>query len=317
MNRRTLGRTSIEVSEVSFGGVEIGIPYGIGGSEQNMLADDQAVDLLGRAVERSINFFDTARGYGKSEELMGRAFAGLRDQVVLCTKSRHFAAKGEPFPAERELADIIQQSLDESLTTLRTDHVDVYMVHNANMVVLNNHAVADAFCRCKTQGLTRAIGVSTYTVEETRKAIDAGIWDVIQLPFHLMDQRQGQLFGVAEDKGVGIVVRSVLFKGILTNRGDHLHPELKAVADHRKVYDELLTDEIPSLSDLATKFVLSHQEVSSVLIGIDRMEYLDKALAVADGEYLDAQSLARAREMSYPEPDFLDLPTWHRAGWLI
>jgi len=71
------------------------------------------------------------------------------------------------------------------------------------------------------------------------------------------------------------------------------------------------------LSDLATKFVLSHKEVSSVLVRIDKPEYLQSALVVADGNYLDKKTLSRTKELAYPEPDFLDLPMWDRKGWLI
>ena len=73
---------------------------------------------------------------------------------------------------------------------------------------------------------------------------------------------------------------------------------------------------MPTLSALATKFALSFQEVSSVLVGIDRMEYLQNALTVADGKYLDQNTFAKARELYYPEPDFLDLRTWDKMGWL-
>jgi aryl-alcohol dehydrogenase-like predicted oxidoreductase len=131
-----------------------------------------------------------------------------------------------------------------------------------------------------------------------------------------MDQRHGELFQFAIRHGVGIIVRSALLKGILTYKGRNLHRELKAVQQHRKMYNELLNNNVPRLSDLATKFVLSHNEVSSVLLGIDRMEYLQDALTLANGQYLDSKTLARAKELRYPEPDFLDLRRWDKMGWL-
>ena len=70
------------------------------------------------------------------------------------------------------------------------------------------------------------------------------------------------------------------------------------------------------MSDLATKFVLSHKEVSSVLVGIDKPEYLQSALNVADGHYLDRETLNSAKELAYPDPDFLDLQMWAKKGWL-
>ena len=112
------------------------------------------------------------------------------------------------------------------------------------------------------------------------------------------------------------MLRSVLFKGILTDRGRNLHPQLKSVQAHRELYSQLLSEDVPSLSVMATKFALSFPEVSSVLVGIDRTEYLQKALEVADGKYLGAEMLARARELAYPEPEFLDLHKWDVLSWL-
>jgi aryl-alcohol dehydrogenase-like predicted oxidoreductase len=112
----------------------------------------------------------------------------------------------------------------------------------------------------------RAAGVSLYTVEEATAAIESGIWDVIQFAYNLMDQRLGRVFSLARKKGVGIVVRSVLLKGILTDRGRELHPKLETVQKYRDVYSELFNETSSTLSELATKFVLSQPDVSSVLV---------------------------------------------------
>jgi 1-deoxyxylulose-5-phosphate synthase len=317
MNKRILGRTNIEVSEISFGTVSIGIPYGIGMSgQEDKPSESEAIELLQSALDKGINFFDTARGYGCSEELIGKAFRNRREDVVISTKSAHLYNKNKQLLSDNELRDVIDNSIKKSLSALQTDYVDIYMVHNADLKVLSNKTVAEVFSEYKRKGLTRAIGVSTYTVDQTRKAIESGIWDVVQLGYNLMDQRQGELFALAHKHGVGVVVRSVLFKGILTGRGDNLHPKLKSVQKYRAVYDKLLNKHAPTLSELATKFVLSQKQVSSVLVGIDRREYLEQALAVANGRYLDDETLTKARELAYPEPEFLDLHKWDVMGWL-
>ncbi|MBA7569377.1 hypothetical protein ES708_11116 [subsurface metagenome] len=164
--------------------------------------------------------------------------------------------------------------------------------------------------------MTRTIGVSTYTPEETRKSIETGIWDVIQLPFNLMDQRQADLFSVASQKGIGIIVRSVLLKGLLSNRGKNLHSALKDVETHIKQYDELLEGTEYNLATLSTKFALSFPQVSSVLVGIDRPQYLKKSLEAANGIYFDGNKLARAKELFYPDPAFLNLRYWDKMNWL-
>jgi aryl-alcohol dehydrogenase-like predicted oxidoreductase len=315
--RRTLGRTGIAVSEIAFGGVEIGIPYGINVRDRSdMLSHAAAVDLLHAALDGGINFFDTARLYGESETIMGKAFHDRRQQAVICTKCRHFRDENGRIPAYNRLRKIIEASLLESLRELQTDYVDVYMLHQADIEILSDEGVARVFEELKQTGMIRAGGASTYTIAETEKAILSNAWEVIQLPFNLMDQRQQELFALAAARGTGLVVRSVLLKGLLSNRGKNLHPALKAVEAHVKKYSSLLTADVPDLPSLATKFALSFDEVSAVLVGIDRMEYLAQALRTADGRYLDMPARRAAQQLQYPDPSFLDLPRWDRMGWL-
>lgn len=317
MQKRFLGNTGIEVSEVAFGGVEIGIPYGIGvGGKEDMLSESDAVSLLHSALDRGVNFFDTARMYGESERIMGNAFADRRDRVVIATKCRHLIDSKGNLPSDLELRRTIEDSLTESLKTLGTDYVDVFMLHQADMRILENDAVLDTFARLRTKGLYRASGVSTYTVEETRKTLENDVWNMLQLPFNLMDQRQAGCFAEAARKGVGIVIRSVLLKGLLSCRGKNLHPALSDVEKHISEYDQMLQGTKCDLPTMATKFALSFDEVSAVLVGIDKMEYLENALATADGNYLDDTQLAEAQRLAYPDPEFLNLPYWDRMNWL-
>jgi len=317
MNKRLLGRTGIHVSEIGFGGVEIGLPYGIGvKSKADMLNEPEAIRLLHSANDGGINFFDTARMYGASESIMGQAFQDRREHIVICTKCRHLRDKLGALPPSGKLKEIIERSLQESLTALQTEFIDIYMLHQADLEILDNDMVADIFLSFKKNGVIRATGVSTYTVGETKKAIDSGVWDVIQVPFNLMDQSHETSFFMAAKRGVGIMVRSVLFKGILSEKGRNLHPALEDVEAHLKYYDDLLRESFPDLPTLATKFALSFEQVSSVLIGIDRMAYLQKTFAATDGVYLDKKTMARARKLFYPDPQFLDLVKWDRMGWL-
>jgi len=317
MNNRGLGRSGIDVSEISFGTVSLGKPYGIGiDSQEVMLSESLAVQLLQKAFDQGVNFYDTARSYGQSEALLGKAFKNNREQVIICSKSAHYHGKDEPLPSGKEIRKITDKSFQESLSALQTSYIDVYMLHNGDMETLCHPEVKEIFSDYKKNGVIRASGASVYSVEEATKAIEDGIWDVIQIPYNLMDQRMSKIIPLAQQRGVGVVVRSVLFKGILTNRGRDLHPELKRVERHRKAYDELLIAKFSMLSDLAIKFVLSHRDVSSVLVGIDKMKYLQDALKVADGNYLDEKTLSRAKKLAFPDPAFLDLPKWDAMSWL-
>jgi len=317
MKKRKLGRTGIEVSEIAFGGVEIGMPYGIGINGTNdMLSEKQAIELLLKAKDLGINFFDTARMYGTSESLMGKAFRACRETIIISTKCRHFIEAGGQLPNDSLLKHLIEKSVEESLHELQTDYLDVFMLHQADMEILENPTIAATFEALKKAGTVRAIGASTYSLEETDKAIEAGIWDVIQLPLNLLDQRQQLLFDKAKQQEVGIVVRSILMKGLLSDRGKNLHPSLHRVEKHIAGYEALLNEKFLDLPTLAVKFGLSFEEVSSVLVGIDRPDYLTSSVGMADGNYMDAPERQQARRLAYPDPGFLNLHHWSKMGWL-
>lgn len=317
MNQRQLGNTGISISEVAFGGGEIGIPYGIGvNSKEDMLSEGQAVELLQAALDSGINFFDTARMYGNSENIMGKAFKDRRNRVVIASKCVHLLDSKDKLPPKNTLKGIIEKSLTDSLEALQTDFIDIYMLHQATIEILENDEILKVFSNLKSQGLFKAAGVSSYTNEVSKKVIDSGFWDMIQLPFNLMDQRQGELFYEAHKKGVGIVVRSVLLKGLLSDRGRNLHPALNNVEAHIAKYQELLKGTQYTLPALATKFALSFPEISAVLVGIDKQRYLDEALKTVDGDYLDKIKLEKAKQLAYPDSEFINLPYWDKMNWL-
>lgn len=317
MIQRALGNTGIHVSEIAFGGVEIGMPYGIGvTSHADMITETESISLLHSALDNGINFFDTARLYGNSEAIIGKAFYKRRNEIILSTKCRHFRDPDGNIPGYYSLKKNIEASLQESLEALQTDYADIFMLHYGDMQILENNDVAKIFSELKRSGRIKATGVSTYLPEETAMAISSGNWEVIQLPFNLMDQRQGELFSGASQKGIGIVIRSVLLKGLLSERGKNLHPALNNVENHLLQYQELLSGSEIDLPTAATKFALSFKEVSSVLVGIDKMEYLHKSLQAADGKYFNGSKLERSKQLAYPDPSFLNLHQWSVNGWL-
>ncbi|MGD9125479.1 MAG: aldo/keto reductase, partial [Desulfarculaceae bacterium] len=107
MKKIRLGRTGLMVSEIGFGGIPV-----------TRLDMQEAVDLVTYCFEKGINFFDTANMYGDSEEKIGRALEGVRDQVILATKSRKLDGEG------------LKEHMARSLELLRTDYIDLFQIHN-------------------------------------------------------------------------------------------------------------------------------------------------------------------------------------------
>ncbi len=233
MNNRLLGKSGISVSEIAFGAVEIGMPYGV---HKKLIGEEEAVRLLHAAADKGINFFDTARRYGLSEERIGSAFKGIRKNIVISTKCAHLRDSNGKLPQGKSLQKFIEESVSTSLKMLKTDYVDVFLSHSSDAEILASEEIAECFASIKKRGLARTIGVSTYGAKDTKTAIDSGNWDVVQISFNLMDQSCGKLFDSAKQNGIGIMVRSALMRGILTDAKFEYHEKIECIKEHRKKY---------------------------------------------------------------------------------
>lgn len=315
---RRLGRTGIVVSEIAMGTVELGLPYGIGVTREEQLPSEQdAVELLRQALDAGVTFFDTAPAYGRAEKLVGEAFHDRRERVVLATKCAEVVDEHGRLRHGADLQRAMEAELQQSLQTLRTDVVDVYLFHRFDPEIAADAEVARVLDRFRRKGWIRAAGASVYGLPAAQAALDAGHWEVLQVAFNLMDQRAATLFPQAEQQGVGLMARSVLLKGVLSARGEKLHPALAAVQAHRAAYQALLSQRGGQLSDLATQFALAYRQISSVLLGIDRAEYLEQAIRLAQSPGLTPDQIQRAEALAFPTPEFLDLSRWAREGWLV
>src|SRR5262245_44496662 len=127
VRKRRLGRTGLEVSEISLGTVEIGMAYGI---EAAKPSESEAAALLTEALDLGANLLDTARAYGDAEGIIGRHLVDRRDEYVLLSK----------VPVGKR--DIVQTTVEQSLRQLRTDHIDIMLVHCGYGVVPDEDTIA-------------------------------------------------------------------------------------------------------------------------------------------------------------------------------
>ena len=172
MRYRRLGNTDMRLSELSLGTVALGMPYGFGAASSNSQGvlppdDRQSMRLVHHAIDQGINFFDTARAYGRSEEVLGRALKGRRDSVLIASKITCHDQAGCALQG-RELEEHMSESLHTSLRLLQTDCVDLLMLHSASNDLLENGAALDTLKRFQQQGKTRYIGASTYGTDRAK-----------------------------------------------------------------------------------------------------------------------------------------------------
>ncbi len=272
MRYNRLGRSGLTVSALALGTVELGLDYGIdvpGEFGRPTVAD--AVNLVHAALDAGITLIDTARAYGASEEVLGEALVGRRGQVVLATKVSTQAPGGVPRRGAA-LRSHMLRSLETSLAALRTDYVDLWQIHNVDQGVLDEaDAIAAVFAEVRAAGMARSVGGSFYGPDLPLAALDADLFDVMQITYSILDQRLAdQFFGRAAQQDVGVMARSVLLKGVLTERAEHLPGHLDTLRLRSRVFRELVTASGLAVTpaQVAIAFALAQPAIHTVLIGV-------------------------------------------------
>ena len=313
MEYRTLGRTGLRVSSLGLGTVELGRDYGIdapGHFGQPAAAD--AIRLVHAALDAGINYIDTARAYGDSEAVLGEALDTRRDRVVLATKAFTQGPDGNALEGDA-LRHKMRAELDTSLQRLRTDYVDLWKTHNLDTGTLAQiDVVAEVFAEARQAGKVRWTGASTYGRENPRLALETDVFDVLQVPYSVFDQRlDDHVIPAAAQQGVGIVVRSILLKGALTAKADHLPDSVEPLRAHSRRYRDLLTAAGVDLSpaQAAIAFGLAHPQIGTVLIGVRTEQELAENMRATEGA-LGNDVLAALRDLRLDDEDLLHPGTW-------
>ena len=314
MNYRTLGRTGLKVSCLALGTVELGLDYGIrapGQYGQPLRAD--AIALVHAALGAGINLIDTAPAYGESEAILGEALRGRREKVILATKVRARRSSGE-LPSEADLEHDMLASLDASLRALQTDHVDLWQIHDADTALFSRaDQLRQVFDQARANGKVRWVGASTYGQEAPAAALDTGLFDVLQVPFSVLDQRLSDtLFRRAAELNVGLLIRSVLLKGAVTERADYLPEHLQPLKVRSKQFREILTRAEVGLTpaQAAIAFALGDSRVNSVLIGVRSLQELQENLAAAEAS-LPAETLKALYGLRVDDDALVDPMLWN------
>lgn len=193
MEKRKFGKTEFEVSVLGFGGAEIGFE----GAPQ---ADVER--LLHAALDAGLNVIDTAECYVDSEEKIGKAVAGRRDDFHLFTKCGHTSGlEGEDWDPE-----MLATSIDRSLQRLQTDRVDLIQLHSCSLEILQAGAVIEVLQRAKEAGKARYIGYSGDN-EALAYAVDCNAFDAVQTSLNVADQANLPTVRLASEKGLGVIAK--------------------------------------------------------------------------------------------------------------
>lgn len=290
---RPLGIDDREVSVIGFGGASIsgeGRGYGFG-----YISEDEALLLLRNSFERGVTLFDTAPVYGfrLSEQRMGKAFSAYRDKVVIVSKggvtwdsSMRIGVNNDP--------RVIQKMLEQSLRDLRTDYIDLYMIHWPDKNI-DIRKPMEYLSRAKNENKILAIGLCNSSVEDIEKASEVDRIEALQSEFNLFNSSAfASLAETIRGKRLGFMSWGTLDKGILTGRvtPERLFDEADARSwapwwknddrSHKframQRINDLLAEGNHTGLELALGFVLQHTEVSTALCGMRNSGQLESAI---------------------------------------
>jgi aryl-alcohol dehydrogenase-like predicted oxidoreductase len=282
MRYRHLGNSGLCISEIGFGA------WGIGGVTDGPTSYGHTNDVtscaaLERAMELGINFFDTSNVYGNghSERLLGKVFASRRSEVIIATKAGYLNYTSPPDFS----ADAIRRSVNDSLSRLNTDYIDLLQLHNVSASWLREHPnTLEALLHLKRDGKTRFLGVSVKSPADALTILDIFPFNAVQANFNMLDIRviECGLLGKLEALGAGLIARTPLSFGFLTGKltGDEEFPEEDHrsrwpreqirlwVAGARDLHSCCAESADTPDHELALRFCLSYPQVSTTIVGM-------------------------------------------------
>ena len=320
MKYRKFGKNGPEVSEIGFGAWAIGGSWG----EQS---DRDSLEALDTALDQGVNFIDTAAGYGdgKSERIIGGFLKQRSERVYVCTKTPPVAGKWPPSPycriEERYPESYLRRNVEQRMKNLQVDYLDVLLLHTWTRAWNDRPVALEILHKMKSEGLIGQVGISTPEHDQNCviQLMRDGMVDVLQVIYNIFEQEPAaQLLPVAMETGTGIIIRVAFDEGVLTGKykgnetfgpddfrsnyfaGDRLE---RGVRRTEKIKEEFKGSGY-SMPELALKFALTHEAVSTVIPGIRNRSQALMNIAVSELPELSEEQLLRLREHS-----------WNRGFW--
>ena len=278
LQKRRLGRTELQVTNLSLGGARFG---------GRNVTDDEAIATVQRAIQLGINYIDTSPLYGESERKIGLALAdGWREKVYLATKTgTHPKWRGD------YSASCTRRSVENSLKLLRTDYLDVCLVHDPSNMdpVIAKDGALDTLQKMREEGLVKYIGVGLRKHEFHKIAIETGLVDVILtfLDYTLVRQTANDwLLPFASENDIGVINGSPIAAGLLAG----IEPDINERPPEGEIAHKLwqwANENNLSLLNLAIQFCLRQPLIATNLSGSKNVSEIEQNVAAATSPIAD------------------------------
>lgn len=313
MRSRPLGQTNLRVSEIGFGAWQLGHS-----DDWGRMSDASAHRLVETALELGVTLFDTAPHYAAthSERLLGEVLEHVRDRVVLVSKFGHNMDGSKDFSVAS-----FWDELTASLGRLRTDHLDVLLLHNPPADVLSgNDPIWSALVEAQAQGRILHYGASLDFAHEAETCLHNTESTVLEVLFNVFHQDIRRSFSAIQEAGAGVIAKVPLDSGWLTGRFDASQrfggirsrwtpTQIAQRADLvRRI--EWLAESGPSLAQKALAYVLSYDAVSCAIPGMRTVDQLHHNVAATSCNLAEEERVRLERFWDTITNDGQDLLPW-------
>ncbi|GIP01018.1 putative oxidoreductase YqkF [Paenibacillus lautus] len=292
MRINQLGSSELYVSEIGLGCMSLGTDEG------------QAVKLIHEALDRGVNFLDTADLYdeGRNEELVGKAVQGRREDVIIATKVGNRRVPGKDGLVWDPSKDYIKSVVKDSLRRLGTDYIDLYQLHGGTLDDPIDETI-EAFEELKREGWIRYYGISSIRPNVIREYVAKSNIVSVMSQYSILDRRPEEaVLDLLAENGISAIARGPVARGILSDRGQAKAE--KGYLDYNK--NELLDilkrlEEVGrgmDLSHLAIRYAVAHAAVACTIPGASSLEQLLHNLVAGNKEELSPQDIQSIQAIS-------------------
>ncbi|MCH1967592.1 aldo/keto reductase [Paraclostridium sordellii] len=237
---RVLGKTNLKINRIGFGGIPI-----------QRVTQQDTNKIIDELINQGINFIDSARGYTVSEEYIGNAIEGKRDNFILASKSM-----------SRTYEDMLKD-VYITLKNFKTDYIDLYQLHNVKSDeyenIFNDNMAYKALLDCKSQGKIKNIGITSHSIDTIKKAVRDEKFDTIQFPYNIVEEQADEIFREAHKRNIGIIVMKPLAGGAINN------------------------------AKLAIKYILSKEYIDVAIPGMDSVDQVLENISVLENLDIDKE----------------------------
>lgn len=299
----------MKLSKICLGTAQLGMAYGISNVTGKPTLE-QSREILRTALDNGITTFDTAPAYGDSEKVLGQCLAEFGRETVLISKLSRLDWR----LSSEDIAARIRSSLETSLSNLLAVRLSVCLFHYLHDMYTRERLALQTLMAFKEMGWIEKIGASIYTPEDAETCLRNPACEVIQVPFNAADKRllETDFFRRAKEKKKLVLVRSVFLQGLFFK--PDLPAELQDFTPFRERVEEIARGEDISLEELLLRYVLSFEDVDSVIVGVDTIDQLRRNIDISRRGGLDASTVEKINRLGTAPEYIIDPRLWPKSS---